>query len=69
MELQKPIQKMTVHADSIGLQCDVSSSMIPSMLLAIPRPQWNEPMRLRLPKFIQTKKALPTMLPSGTNPQ
>jgi len=31
--------------------------------------QSNEPMRLRLPKFIQTKKALPTMFLSGTKPQ
>ena len=34
-----------------------------------PACQWNAPMRLRLPKFIQTKKALPTIFPSGTNPQ
>ena len=29
----------------------------------------NEPMRLRLPKFIQMKNARPTMLASGTKPQ
>ncbi len=31
--------------------------------------QWNEPMRPRLPKFIQMKKALPTTFWSGTKPQ
>ncbi len=31
--------------------------------------QSKAPMRLRLPKFIQTKKALPTMLASGTKPK
>jgi hypothetical protein len=30
---------------------------------------WKPPMRLGLPKFIQTKKALPTMFSSGTKPQ
>ena len=36
------------------------------LLLAI---QLNGPMRLKSPKFIQTKKALPTIFPSGTKPQ
>ena len=31
--------------------------------------QLNDPMRFRLPKFIQMKNAFPTMLRSGTNPQ
>ncbi|CFO66580.1 Uncharacterised protein [Bordetella pertussis] len=31
--------------------------------------QWKRPMRLKSLKFIQTKNAFPTILPSGTNPQ
>ena len=55
---QKSNQKTKYLAGAIAVAL---SSCLPCQLKA--------PMRRRLPKFIHTKKALPTIFLSGTNPQ